>query len=122
MEDVHSVAPSLHLNPLADEPERHGIPARRQTDQVVFGHGPRDPRLLLEATLTRQWNEKLAFSLKSRDRSLMSRAVQTLIGDRGGPFVELGLKVHHINECPTREEFRFTYFTPDSTLPLVWAR
>jgi len=40
MEDVHGVTPSQHLDPLADEPERHGVPVRLQADQIVLGHDP----------------------------------------------------------------------------------
>ncbi len=95
MEDVHRLAPSLYLDPLADKPERHGIAVRRQTDQIIVGHDPRDPRLLLEAALARQWHEVPAFSLKPCARQLVGRAVQAPIGDGRVPFVELGLEARY---------------------------
>lgn len=104
MEEVHQVAPSLHLNPLTNEAEGDGVAVGRQAHEIILGHDPRHPRLLLEAALSGQRYQLPAFSLKPRDRGLMGRAVQATVGDGRRPFVELGLEVHHIDKCPPRQK------------------
>ncbi len=51
VEHGHRLTASLHLDPLPDEADGHGVAVRRQTDQIIFGDNPRDPGLLLEAAL-----------------------------------------------------------------------
>lgn len=105
VKDVDRVSPpSLHLDSLADEAEGHGVPVRRQTDQIVFGHDPRDPGLLLEAALVSPGHQMFAFSLKPYDRRLMRGPMKPTVGDRRVPFVEVGLQVHEIDERPSRQE------------------
>jgi len=122
MEEVDRVASPLDFDALADEATGYRVAGRLKTDEIVLGHDARDARLLLERALACQGHQLSAFARKPLDRPLMRRAVEATVRDRRIPLIELGLKVHEIDKvCPGRQ-FRFTYFTPDSTLPLVCAR
>ena len=56
------------------------------------------------------------------DGPLMGGAMDTHIGDFDYPFGELLVEIGQVGNLRPGKKLRFTYFTPDSTLPLVFAR
>ena len=121
MEDMHRLAPTLYLDPLADQAEGHRVAVGVQTDQIVLGHDARArascwklrcpangnscPRSRSNRTMGRSW----VVPCTARQRSRV-------------PCIELGLEVLQITNVRPGRKLRFTYLTPDSTLPLVCAR
>ena len=120
---MQAAAPPGDLDRLADEREGHRVAIGLEADQVVVGDAPRLAGLQAEAGLAGGGDEVAPLAGEAVGRALVGGAVDPHVGDLGLPLAELLAEVLLVDEAsgPGRK-LRLKYFTPDSTLPLVWAR
>jgi Sigma-54 interaction domain len=122
VEDHELAGPAPHLDRLADEGERDRIAIGVDTNQVVLGHDADQARLEPEARLAGRRDQGRLLLREALDRALMvvpwirTSAMVTLHSVSCSCRSTSSTKVRPGRKLPLK------YFTPDSTLPLVWAR
>ena len=112
------------LDGLADQRERHRVAVGLEAHEIVAGDDAALAALQAEARLAGGGRCSCALLRgEAVDRPLVGGAVDPHIGDRGHPLRRAARRKSTLstNSRPGRK-LRLTYFTPDSTLPLVCAR
>jgi hypothetical protein len=122
MNDLDLPIADPDLDRLPDQRERDRVAIGLEADQVVVGYDARVAGSEAEAGLGGRRDQGRLLLDEAIVGPLVGRPVDPDVGDLRQPLGELFLEIPVVEEDAPGRKLRLKYFTPDLTLPFVWAR